>query len=63
GLRTGIETNFRQQLNGESYSFITEAWAGFAIGDQLSVNIDLAAEKRESSASNTRVTLGLRSYF
>jgi hypothetical protein len=63
GLRTGIETNLRQQLNGESYSVITEAWAGLAISDQWSVNVDIAAEKQEYTSSNTRLTLGLRSYF
>lgn len=63
GLRTGIETNLRQQLNGESYSLITEAWAGFAVGKQWSINVDVATEKRHSTASNTRMTLGLRSYF
>jgi hypothetical protein len=63
GLRTGIETNLRQQLGGDSYSLLTEAWVGFAIGEQWSINIDLAAEKIASSSSNTRMTLGLRSYF
>jgi len=63
GIRTGLETNFRQQIGGDSYSFITEAWAGIAIGKQWSVNIDIAAEKRTFAPSNTRVSLGLRSYF
>ena len=63
GLRTGVEANFRQQLNGESYSIDTEAWAGLALSEQWSINIDIAAEKRKASSSNTRISLGLRSYF
>lgn len=62
-LRAGVETHARQQLGGKSYSLTTEAWAGFAIAEQWSINVELKAEKLTSISSNTSMTIGLRSYF
>lgn len=63
GFRTGIETHVRQQLGGNSYSFATEAWAGFAVGKHWSVNVDITGRKQEYAPSTTSMTIGLRSYF
>jgi len=63
GLRTGLEVNFRQQISGSTYSFLTEAWIGYAIGEQWSLNLDLASQTHDALDSNTTLTLGLRSYF
>ena len=62
-LRTGIETHLRQQLGGDTYSLLSEAWVGLAIDEQWSINIDVKALKESSSSSNSSMTLGLRSYF
>lgn len=63
GLRSGVETKYTRQLGGDSYTMLTEAWMGFAITEHWSLNLDVAAENNAASASNRRVSLGLRSYF
>ena len=63
GLRTGANVDFRHQLGGDSYTAITQLWAGFAIGDQWSATVELASEKYSNQSTDSHLTMGVRSYF
>jgi len=63
GLRTGFETNLRHQVGGKHYTFGTEIWAGIAMTENWSLNIDLTTSKQPQEKLNNTVSIGIRSYF
>lgn len=62
-LRGGLELNVRQQIGGDHSHAIVEAWAGFALSENLSLNLDARQLKTRGLADGQQVSLGLRSYF
>jgi len=62
-FKLGLESHFRQQLGGDSYEAYTEAWGGYALTSQLSLNIEASIGKQEAEESTTRLMAGIRTFF
>lgn len=63
GFRTGITANARHQIGGDYYVAKADIWAGLAIGEQWSANVELSSIKTSDANADTQLSVGIRSYF